>query len=300
MDIRQLQYFITVAECLSFTEASKRLYVAQSALSQQIVEMEKRLGVTLLHRSKRSVKLTNAGIIFLRDSVDIVSRYEQALERVRQTQQGLIGSLRIGVLTDSFTSSLPPLIQKFISSYPNIELKLEALNNGPLMEKLTDDDIDVAFTLNLGIHYIPEVDSLEVGKDYISVILHKNHPLASDDMVNLGMLSNENFIIVDRHDSPQGYDKTIQICADNGFPPKITSQVHAIKDILFLVESGLGVAIIPNYIAENYSENLICIPINRGKYVVDLVAAWKKTNSNPSLPYFMDALRTYINDFKEE
>lgn len=294
MNIRQLQYFISVAEYLSFTEAAKSLYIAQSALSQQIIEMEKNLGVTLFQRSKRSVKLTCAGTVFLKDAIEIVDRYQQAVENMHRTGQGLIGNLRIGFLSDSLSTFLPPFIQKFISSYPSIELKMTGLNNGPLMEKLSENAFDLAFTVSIGMQYVPDVDCLPITHDYSSVILHKNHPLASDEKIDFSKFSRENFIIMHRQDSPQGYDSTVQICANNGFSPKIISQVHDIRDILLLVESGIGIAILPTHVGANYSPNLRCIPIEDGKYTVDLVAAWKKSNSNPSLPYFLDSLRSEL------
>lgn len=294
MDIRQLQYFITVAECLNFTEAAKRLYIVQSALSQQIVEIEKKIGVTLLERSKRSVKLTSAGHIFLKDAIDIVDRYNQALVKTRQTEQGLIGTLKVGFLSDSFSNFLPPLIQKFIGTYPNIDMKLTLLSNGPLMEKLSEDAIDLAFTINVGMHYVPNVDWLQISQDFVSVMVNRNHPLASEATVDFSKFSSERFIIMRRQVSPQGFDSTLQICANNGFSPKIVDEVNAVKDMLLLVASGIGVAILPNHIGKDYSNFVCCIPLEKGKYVVDLVAAWKKTNLNPSLPYFLDTLRSEL------
>lgn len=293
MDIRHLQYFITLSECLNFTEAAKRLYISQSVLSQQISEMEKKIGVTLFQRSKRIVRLTSSGTVFLENAIDIVNRYEQTLEKVRLTDQGLIGTLRIGVLMDSFTKYLPPFLQEFKNNYPNIDLKVEGLNNGPLMDKLSKDEIDLAFTVNIGIQYIPDVDKLSLGNDFVSVILSKNHPFANTGIEKLFVLSNENFIMLNRHDSPQGYDKTIQICANNGFSPKVIQTAHSIRDVLFLVEAGLGITILPNYVSRNYSQNLSCIPIENGKYVIDLVAAWRKNNLNPSLNLLIKDLQSY-------
>lgn len=295
MDIRSLKYFLMVAECLNFTEASRRLFIAQSALSQQIAELEKKVGVALFERNKRSVRLTNAGAIFLNDAQDIVRRYEEALIRVRQTEQGLLGQLNVGYLSESFANFLPPFIQGFINNYPTIDLHFEGLNNGPLMDKLADSEIDIAFTVNLGLEYVPDVEQILIGQDYVSVILPRNHPFSSDKSNNFSRFSNEHFIFMDRNQSPQGFDRTIQICADAGFSPNISSNVHNIKDIIFMVESGLGIAILPKNVVENYSRNLCIIPIENGKYVINLVAAWKKNNKNPSLPFFLEALQLEVS-----
>lgn len=98
MDIRQLRYFITVAEHLNFTKAANQLYVAQSAISQQIADLEDQVGVKLFIRNKRSVKLTPAGSVFLKEAIEIVEKTSGAIEKAKQTDEGIIGSLSIGFL----------------------------------------------------------------------------------------------------------------------------------------------------------------------------------------------------------
>ena len=90
MDMRPLRYFISVAEHLNFTEASKQLYVAQPAVSQQIAYLEQKLGVKLFHRTKHSVQLTNAGSVFLKDAKEILNKLDESIENVRQAEKGLM------------------------------------------------------------------------------------------------------------------------------------------------------------------------------------------------------------------
>src|SRR3954454_21582004 len=98
MDIRPLRYFISVAEHLNFTEASKHLFVAQPAVSQQIAYLEKKMGVKLFHRTKHSVQLTEAGSVFLKDAREILRKLDESIEKARQAEEGLIAFINIGLL----------------------------------------------------------------------------------------------------------------------------------------------------------------------------------------------------------
>ena len=99
MDMRPIRYFISVAEHLNFTEASKQLYVAQPAVSQQIAYLEKKLEVKLFNRTKHSVQLTHAGSVFLKDAREVFKKLDESIENVHQAEEGLIGTINIGLLS---------------------------------------------------------------------------------------------------------------------------------------------------------------------------------------------------------
>lgn len=295
MDIRQLRYFIAVAEHLSFTEAANRLFVVQSAVSQQIAELEKRLEVKLFERTKRSVQLTSAGRVFLREATLLLQKSEEAIELARQAESGVLGSLNIGFLGLSLKQYLPRLIRQFRLDYPQITLKVNRFSHGLLNESLGNGELDLAFTSSFGLQSIPDLEWKSVYSDSSTIVIHQDHPLASRSKVNLAELAHEPFIALNRQDSPQAYDRLLQLCANNGFSPNIVSQTGFIDTVLLLVEAGMGIAIMPRGIQSYASPELRFLEIEGYDSQFDLVVAWKKTNPNPSIPFFLDAIEAVKN-----
>jgi len=125
MELRYLKYFVTVAERQNFTRAAEQLHVAQPAISQQIKSLEGELGVSLLHRTKRSVKLTAAGHAFLPEAKQILAHAELSKQIARRAARGETGSLAIGCVSASVSGFLPELIQ----SYPSSTVREPVLKN---------------------------------------------------------------------------------------------------------------------------------------------------------------------------
>lgn len=288
MDMRQLRYFISVAEHLSFTEASKHLFVAQSAVSQQIAELEKKIGVRLFERNKRSVKLTNAGSVLLEEAILLIKKSEETVNKVRQAELGIIGNLQIGFLGYTERSFLPDMVREFRADYPSVQLGLDQYNHGALIDKLSTGDLDIIFTLSFGLENLVGFESMGILDENISVVMHKDHPYANASDFELSELSQEDFIVLSREESPQGFNQTLMICGKNGFSPHIVSQPKLISTVLLLVDSGMGIAILPSSLKYSSSSSLRFKEI-KGE-TNKLVAAWKKSNENPSIALFLEKL----------
>ncbi|MEB3103605.1 LysR family transcriptional regulator [Ferviditalea candida] len=292
LDTRQLRYFITVAEHLSFTEAANKLFIAQSAVSQQIADLEEKVGVKLFIRSKRSVQLTPAGAVFLQEATKILNRAAEAIDKARQTESGVIGSLSIGFLATHVRSFLPDVIKRFRELYPKVELNLNHYPSKMLKEALESKEFDIGFTSPAGLHRIEGIQIQPILKDPYCIVTHKNHPLASQSSIKLSDLSDEPFIIHNRHDSPIGsYDYIVKLCESSGFIPRIVSQPRFVDTVLILVEAEIGIAVLPRSFKLMSDANLRFLEIEteEDKYF-ELVVAWKKMNVNPSIPIFLQVL----------
>ncbi|MBM7616126.1 LysR family transcriptional regulator [Alkaliphilus hydrothermalis] len=298
MDIRQLKYFIAVAEHLNFTEAAKHLFVAQSAVSQQIADLEKKMGVQLFIRNKRSVKLTNAGSVLLEEAISLVNKSEEILEKTRQAELGIIGSLKIGFLGYTERNFLPYLIRQFKRNYPKIELHLNQYNHGLLIENLSHGALDIGFTLSFGLNNIVGLAKKQVLMETISVVVHSEHPLADERSINIADLSQERFIALSRQESPQGFNKTLLMCANHGFTPNIVSEPRLIQTVLLLVDAGMGIAILPKSLKYQSSPSLRFIDIEGEQSKDEMVVAWKKTNKNPSIALFLEELNNVQTHFQ--
>jgi DNA-binding transcriptional LysR family regulator len=292
MDIRQLRYFITVAEYLNFTKAANQLYVAQSAISHQIADLEEQVGVKLFIRNKRSVQLTPAGSVFLKEAIEIVEKTSGAIEKAQQTDSGVIGSLSIGFLSVHVRSFLPEVIKRFRELYPKVELHLNHFPSKMLKESLEEGELDIALTQPSGLHRIEEIEIQTVAKEKYCIVMHKNHPLANNKKIKLADLATEPFIIHNRHDSPVGsYEFIVHLCEQSGLTPRIVSQPRFVDTVPILVESEIGISILPKSFEAVSSPSLRFIEIDGLEgHDFELVMAWKKNNLNPSISLFLNIL----------
>ncbi|MCC5912360.1 MAG: LysR family substrate-binding domain-containing protein [Clostridiaceae bacterium] len=136
------------------------------------------------------------------------------------------------------------------------------------------------------------MEGSNVFTETISVVMHCDHPLANTNSIDLAELANENFIALNRKESPQGFHQTLMICADKGFSPNIVSEPRLLHTVLLLVDSGMGIAILPKSLQLHSSPSLRFIDIEGKKVEHALVVAWKKSNINPSIPLFLQEIES--------
>jgi DNA-binding transcriptional LysR family regulator len=290
MEIRQLRYFISVAEHLNFTQAAKRLFVAQPAVSQQIASLEKELGLKLFVRDKHSVQLTPAGKVFLNDALELLNRFEEAINKAKRAAIGEVGQLNIGFLYAPVKKFLPALVREFREKYPHVQINLNHYQTGQIVEKLRKGELDLAFTMA----FRPE-DKTEWGYKTLfsqpyGVFMNKNHRLSNRNCIPIIELADEPLVMLDRKEAPQGYDHLITLFSNHGLLPNITTQTQRIETVLMLVETGLGIAVLPKHLDVYANPTLRFIEIEEWQHSVDIVVAWKKTNTNPSIPLFLSEL----------
>lgn len=289
MEIRQLRYFITVAEHLNFTAAANELFVAQSVVSQQVAELENQLGVKLFDRNKRSVKLTSTGTLFFEEARDIVNRSDRVIQKFRQANLGLFGSVKLGYLNSAVKLFLPQIVRKFRFEFPHIDVNLEEYNVTGLTKALKNGEVDIAFTV--GFKTIPGVTWEKIYSDYLSVVVHAEHHYANKARIDIASLTAESLIVISRQESQEGFDLILNLCANAGYTPKIIRQVSCMEAVLFLVESSIGVSIVPQYLKTNANSNIRFIDIEGENPTFDVVVAWQKDNTNRSVPIFLEKLR---------
>ncbi|MDA8441339.1 MAG: LysR substrate-binding domain-containing protein [Peptococcaceae bacterium] len=292
MDIQKLKYFIALSENLNFSEAAQQLHISQSALSQQIAELEKQVDAQLLNRNKRPFQLTSAGRVLLKEAYTLVAKADDALKKTKMAADGVIGYLKVGFLGGIEENFLPEGIREFEEAYPHIELSLQHYNWGELNKVLTSGEIDVGFTMSYGFERFPELVGLNLYSDVFSVAMHRNHRLASESMINVAQLANERFATFYRQTDDLLHDYTISICAAHGFIPNITSQFWDLAAILFMVESGLAVTIVPGTVREVASRGVRIIDLEGPNTDLDVMVAWNKNTLNTSIPVFVRKLES--------
>lgn len=316
MDIRQLKYFVAVAEKLSFTEAAKTLYVAQSAVSQQISELERQLGIPLFKRNRRSVALTPAGNVLYCEATGLLKRFDEVAENTKNAHLGFKGHLRIGYIGYGDRRWLPGVLRNFQARYPDVTLEVNRFHQGALIKALRENELDLGITFSFGIsdafghtdatasHSSSELlkeggrqpwQLRHILTETLCAVLPKDSPLAieyKDQRMPLQALATAPFILQNRHESPQGYDKTLQICSAHGFSPRIVNTPTLVQTVMLLVEAQIGVAILPGSLATYAGPNLAFIPLDLPKELAqyDIVAAWKTDNVNPVLEHLLEVM----------
>lgn len=293
MDIRKLEYFVAVAEHLSFTEAAKRLYVGQSAISQQIKELEHELGVQLFFRNKRSVQLTGAGRVFLVDAREILNKVDAAMHNVQNAEHGIVGSLDIGLLAGPVFFWLPAILNQFRRLYPLVNVRLHHLPLSQLNEPYKRQTLDVIFTVALGLDKVAHLQVKTLYSDAVCVYVPEGHPLAHATDVNLESLCGEGFIMRCREEAPQWYDYTLFLCAESGFSPTIVSETKHVETVMILVAAGFGIAIFPHYLRMYAPSGVRALPLtkNQKPISVDVVASWMEQHRNPVLARFLELIQ---------
>lgn len=187
MELRQLKYFIRVAECLNFSEAAKESCISQSTLSQQIKQLEQELGSELFMRNSRTVSLTEAGMELLPYARTTIKDADACIERIRDLKDILTGTMNIGV-TYSFSPILTETIFSFIKKYPKVKLNIFYKPMSELMDMLRDRKVDFVLAFKPSAP-MEGIESHILFQNYLAAIVSSTHSLASEKKVSLEQIA---------------------------------------------------------------------------------------------------------------
>jgi DNA-binding transcriptional LysR family regulator len=285
MELRHLRYFVAVAEELHFGRAAERLHMSQPPLSQQIQSLEEELDVQLFYRTKRWVKLTEAGQIFLPEARQTLAQAEQAIVAVQQLKSGERGHLTIGFVGSAIGEVLPALISHFRTQFRDVELHLRELTTAQQVRALHENRIQVGLLR-------PTIQSEQIIihtliREQIIVALPESHPLAAKEAIEIAALARETFILFPRQQGRGLYDQVISICQQAGFSPHIEQEATQMQTIIGLVAAELGIALIPDSACHLRSSGIAYRPLIPMTQATELAIAWKKDNSSSVLQNFI-------------
>ena len=273
MELRHLRYFVAVADKGTFGAASQSLHVAQSAISEQIANLEEEIGVALLNRTARKPVLTEAGEAFAGESRRILAAAGHAAELARRVHRGEVGSLGIGFFAGAMGAEFPSLIQKFREQFPDVQLSLLEMTPSQQWKALIDGRIDVGFTRRLEPEYRAELRSAVLRHDPIMAILPRHHR-AAPGPVEVRDLANEPFVLSSRETSPAVFDKVIELCSEAGFSPRIASISSVWTSVVLMVQAGVGIALLPSNEQQFRTRNVAFCPVKAKNASVEFVMAW--------------------------
>ncbi|MGE7667024.1 LysR family transcriptional regulator [Ureibacillus composti] len=243
MELRQLRYFVEVAEREHISEAAEHLHVAQSAISRQIANLEEELGASLFERVGRNVKLTPIGKVFLEHTLIALKAIDFAAKQVEEYLDPAKGTIKIGFPTSLASYVLPTVISAFKKDYPDVSFHLRQGSYRFLIDAVKNRELNLAF-----LGPVPQkdesIDTTILFSESIHVLLPANHRFANQESVDLHDLRNENFVLF-----PQGYilnKVAVDACKAAGFMPNVTSEGEDMDALKGLVAAGIGVTLLPD------------------------------------------------------
>jgi DNA-binding transcriptional LysR family regulator len=273
MELRHLRYLVAAAEQGSFSGAARRLHIAQSAISEQLSDLEQEIGVQLFTRSSRRTALTPAGELFLQEARRILVDSDRAIEIARRADRGEIGKLNIGFFAGSVGVNFPRLIRSFRKQHPGVRLSLVEMTSTRQWQALVDGEIDVGFTRRVEPEFRTELISDLMHQDPIVAIVPKGHPVAPGP-VDIRDLASEPFVLSSRDTSPAVFDKVIELCSEAGFSPRIASISSVWSSVAMMVQAGEGIALLPLNQQQSRTRDLAFCPLLSKNAFVDFVMTW--------------------------
>lgn len=293
MEIRQLRYFIAVADTLNFSRAAESVYLSQSALSRQIADLEREVGVPLLRRSTRQVELTEAGRALQKGAKELISRWEKMLPEVRRQVAEEARAMTLTVGTDARAFSQPRRRKAFADilyalrqQYPGLRVLLRNCDYQDLIKGISEKSLDCAFVLDRELELRTDMRQTVFSQEEMVLVFRGENPHKDGEYADIIM--NRGLILVDKE--PQGLYHIIRILSDLKLEPQIRF-CESLEDMTMTVETGESAAILPWSVVEkldNPSLQVLRLPSEYAKLYLTLL--WSEKHTNPMFPILLEQL----------
>jgi DNA-binding transcriptional LysR family regulator len=283
IEVRQARYFLAVAETLHFGRAAEQLAMSQPPLSQAILQLERQLGVTLFDRGGRKVTLTETGRALATECRKLLAAAQHAQEVATQAEAGVVGTLRIGVVT----SALSEPLTAYRHARPHVDLQITEVDTSSGQEALLQHDIDIAV-----IRPSTPVRGLRIQSwrhDEFVIALPPDHPLSADALspIQLASFADEPWVWLRREASPDYHDQLMATCRSAGFSPSIRHLANSILTQLAMAASGLGVALVPNVTVRQIQPSAPYRPLADRADIVELSLVSRDRAHEPLTEHFL-------------
>jgi DNA-binding transcriptional LysR family regulator len=289
MELRQLQYFVAVAEERHFGRAAQRLRMSQPPLSIQIKGLEAELGVRLLNRSTRRVTLTDAGSTFLERARKILGAVEEARDAVRGAEQGIRGRLDVGFISSATLTLLPPSIRLFRERFGGVELVLKELTSAQQVDALYEDEIKVGL-VRLPVR-APGIQFEPVLEERLVVALPSGHVLEKHDRVSLEAIADLPLIFFTRQLIPGFHAQIVELFQRVGAFPRVAQHAVHLQTIVGLVASGIGIAILPSSAERVSREGVVYRALDVPDATSWMGLAWVEGDESKLVKNFVSTVR---------
>lgn len=281
LDLFQLRCFAAVAEELHFGRAAARLHMTQPPLSRQIQLLEQGVGVQLLERTSRSVKLTAAGAVLYRDASTLLRLARQAEEAAARTGKGQAGRVVVGYTAVSGYALIPGLLAAAGQAFPEIEIVLEEMVSSGQLRALEEERIDLGFVRPT--HASGPLHYHRVAREPMLLALPAQHQLAARPRVRLQDMEGQPLIMYSEREGRYFHERIAALFTARGSQPRYVHHIGQTHTIMALVRAGIGLAIVPASAQHLRFEDVVFRPLWRKDVFAEIYLAWREDGRNPAL-----------------
>jgi DNA-binding transcriptional LysR family regulator len=276
-DLWQLRYFMAVADHLHFGRAAAALHISQPPLSRAIRALEERLGVTLFARNRRRVELTPAGTRLLEEARHTVSQLERAVLELRGMAAGERGRLRIGFVSlADYGGVLPGLLKTYKATRPGVQLALREMLSPEQSAALAAGELDFGLLLPPVAEAVALEHMVVQRERFVAALPGRHRLAAARGALAMGDLAGESFVMVPREIAPGLYDIVSGLASRAGFSLNVAQEAIQMQTVVSLVSSGLGVAVVPESVANLGRRGVVYRKLADRHPVLELWLAWRQ------------------------
>ncbi|MGX6448532.1 LysR substrate-binding domain-containing protein [Patulibacter sp. S7RM1-6] len=284
VELRHLRYFVAVAEELHFGRAAARLHMAQPPLSQAIRRLEAAVGVPLLARTSRSVRLTPAGAAFLDRARRTLRTVEDDVEEARRIGHGETGRLHVGFVGSAMLTTLPGVLRRYADAYPGVRLGLHESFTARVVDGLRAGDVDAGIVRDA--EPVEGLEATPMLTEPFVAVLPRDHPRAGAGALSVGALAGTPFVFPPRAAGARAFEKPLALCEEHGFRPRIAHEASHWLTILRLVGAGLGVSIGPACVRHIATAEVACVDLTEDRVRSELALLRRAGEDRPMVAAF--------------
>jgi DNA-binding transcriptional LysR family regulator len=283
-----MRYFTAVAERGSFTGAARDLHVAQQAVSRQVKALEQLLGVTLLERSSRRVKLTPEGVVFLADCRRVLAGADRAARRVQAAARGEAGTLHLVYTLVSAFETVPLLLDRLDHEYPLLKVDAREVFGTDVATLLRDGACDLALAPLTS--YPEDIRQRTIRREVVRVAVGEHHPLARSEPIDLASLRDETLELWPHEMAPGYYDAMVAACHMAGFEPNI-DQHGAGSTVWGYIADGRGVGLVVSSLVEQLPRGVKLLDLTPPRPMLTVNAVWRQNHELPAIERFFETAK---------
>ena len=289
MDNNKLEYFVSAAQSLNFSEVARTHYISQPAVSHQISLLEDELGVQLFTRVGRQLLLTSEGELFLPHAIQILQDMHEATQLVQRQKQGKSGKVSI-VVANTTSATYKKCLIEFTTRYPNILVDTTIALGYEQTNEISKGNFDICFIAEYMVADNANLDYTITQQDKMCLAMPKSFPPVID-LSDMSYLDEYPFIGISYESAPLLKEEIQNICIQRNFSPKTIHQYNRMEAVLWSVDAGVGISIVPISLISLYStENITCIPFEGEDCVVNCIAGWQRITKNTAAQKFKEVV----------
>jgi DNA-binding transcriptional LysR family regulator len=290
MELRQLRYFVAVAEELHFSRAAERLHVVQPAVSEQVRKLEEELGGRLLNRTKRTVSLTEAGAALLTEARRVLQQVEAARLAIHDARDRAASRLSVGYTPASLPARVQRALQQLAASTKGLETSLVPGYGLELVAAVRDERLDAA-VVSLPVP-AAALRITQLGFERAVAAFPVSHLQAARPAIRLDQVAPERVVVLPRETNPPFYDAVLAACSNAGLSPSLVETPGStVEPALLAVASGAGMALLPESVADRYrAPGVRFVPIDGDQPAVETAVVTRRDTAHMPTVAFVRAL----------